>query len=39
MKEWVCIECGQECMSKENPTSGFPKWSDGHVCKFKEVEE
>ena len=37
-KNWICIECGQECVAKTNPTESFPKWEDGHRCKFEEVK-
>ena len=35
-KKWVCKDCGQVCMADKNPTEGFPKWADGHRCKFRE---
>ena len=36
-RTWVCSECGQNVMSKENPTP--IRWSDGHVCTFAEEKE
>jgi len=38
MKNWECEKCGQICIAKDNPTKGFPKWADGHVCVFEEVK-
>ena len=35
---WICDECGQEVIASENPSKNFPLWSDGHKCKFREVE-
>jgi hypothetical protein len=34
--KWKCVSCGQTCYADENPTEGFPKWADGHICKFEE---
>ena len=28
--------CGQLCVADKNPTEGFPKWKDGHICNFEE---
>lgn len=37
--EWVCRECGQLCEAKDNPTASFPRWNDGHICKFVEARK
>lgn len=34
LRDWVCVSCGQEVLSREYPTP-IP-WSDGHRCRFTE---
>ena len=34
-KEWACVDCGHEVLSKNLP---YFKWTDGHKCRFVEVK-
>lgn len=36
VRNWICEVCGQDVLAAEMPQI---KWTDGHVCNFKEVKE